>query len=403
MARDSVTEGSPRVSSKRMDTKELTSFLEANDLKGLLDARGPCLSVYAPLSLSRSDEGQYELRWKECIKRLASQVERRGTEARPLLDSISDWWSIYQPDQAHGRGVAVFRAPDVFERIWLDHRPTERAVAGPHFYIRPLLPYFSRERVFYILALSQNDVRLLRCTAASSEQTTLAGGVPTNFDAFMNEEKPDHVRDNRSTAGPSSGSSKGVMFGTGAGLEDHDEFLAHFFRQIDRALGETLREKSEPVVLAGVDHVLALYRSLTRYPNIVEDAVQGAPNSLKGGEMHARALAAIEKRYERKVERAIEEYQRNVGGRLAIHGVKDVVMAAHDGRIRILLVSDSIERMGRVDEMAHAVKVRSDGAPEEEDLLNDASVQAILHGGQVLVAPNSKMPNGSGLAAVLRF
>lgn len=391
------------MSSKRMDTKELTSFLESGDLKGLLDARGPCLSVYAPLALSRSDEGQYELRWKECIKRLESEVEARGTEPRRLLESISDWWSIYQPDQAQGRGVAVFRSPDVFERIWLDEQPPERAVFGPHFYIRPLLPFLSRERIFYILALSQNDVRLLRCTAASSEQVALAGGVPTSFDAFMNEEKPDHVRDNRATAGPAAGSSKGVMFGTGAGIENHDEFLAHFFRQIDRALGETLRDQHKPVVLAGVDYELALYRSLTRYPNIADDAVQGAPNSLKGGEMHARALAAIGKRTEEKIEHALEEYQRNVGGRLAIHGVKEVVMAAHDGRVRILLVSDSIERTGRVDEMAHTVKVRKDGAPEEEDLLNDASVQTILHGGEVLVAPNKKMPNGAALAAVLRF
>jgi len=132
------------------------------------------------------------------------------------------------------------------------------------------------------------------------------------------------------------------MFGTSADREARDEYLAHFYRQVDRGLSEVLKDRNEPVVLAGVEYELALYRSLSKFPHLAEEAVEGAPNGLKAGEMHARAIKAIRRCYERKVDEALAEYNHKVGGG-ASNRLKDVVTAAHDGRILTLLVSDSLE------------------------------------------------------------
>ena len=43
------------------------------------------------------------------------------------------------------------------------------------------------------------------------------------------------------------------------------------------------------------------------------------------------------------------------------------------------------------------------GTPEDEDLVNDAAVQTILHAGKVLVVPHHKMPTGAAVAAIFRF
>lgn len=384
-----------------MDTQELTGVLEANDLKRILSAKGPCLSVYALLAESPSDRGQYALRWKEVIRGLERAQSGDRPEVLELIRSVANWNDINRPEEARARSVAVFRSREVFERIWLDERVDTHTLIAPHFFIRPLLPLFARERVFYILALSQKDVRLLRCTPTDSALEGL-GDVPTSFDQYMDTATPDHVRDNRSTAGPSAGHTKGVMFGTDREMEDKQEHLAHFYREIDRAVGNVLRDGKSPLVLAGVDYELSIYRTVNTYPKLLKQAVHGAPNGLKGGEMHARALEALQQEYEARVNDFLEQYNHKSGG-LAIHGVKDVVLAAHDGRVYLLLVSDSVEMTGRFEEDTHQVKVRQDGAPDEEDLLNDAAVQTILHGGQVLVAPNSLMPSGAAMAALLRF
>jgi hypothetical protein len=184
--------------------------------------------------------------------------------------------------------------------------------------------------------------------------------------------------------------------------EDKPEYLAHFFRQIDRGVNEVLRGSSDPLVIAAVDRELALYRSVNTYANLAEEDVQGAPNGLKAGEMHARAIDALLRSYEKKVDDVLSEYNHKVGSG-ASNRLKDIVTAAHDGRVLTLLVSDSLEATGAFDEATHSVKGRQTGASEDEDLVNDAAVQTILHAGQVCVVPNSKLPNGAPLAAVFRY
>jgi hypothetical protein len=83
--------------------------------------------------------------------------------------------------------------------------------------------------------------------------------------------------------------------------------------------------------------------------------------------------------------------------------LKDIVTAAHDGRVLMLLVSDSQEQSGVFDEATHRVKGGDTGNSGDEDLVNDAAVQTILHVGDVLVVPHAKMPNGSPLAAIFRY
>lgn len=218
----------------------------------------------------------------------------------------------------------------------------------------------------------------------------------------MNTAKPDHTTDNMGTGGPSTGHMKGVMFTTSSEREDKGEYLAHFFRQIDRGVQETLRGKSEPVVPAGVDYEVALYRTVNTYPNLSEQCVHGAPNGLKAGEMHARALQGMSRAYEKKVDELLAEYNHKAGGG-ASNRLKDVITAAHDGRVLTLLISDSLETTGVFDEATHSVKGRQTGTAEDEDLVNDAAVQTILHAGQVYVVPNGKMPNGAPIAGIYRF
>lgn len=290
----------------------------------------------------------------------------------------------------------------MFVATWIEEAVKTRAEIGPHFYIRPLLPDVTRDKVFYILALSQKDVRLLRCTTRNAEEVPLPPQIATGYDAYMNSAKPDHVMDNRGAPGPSAGSSKGIMFTTSSDREDKDEYLAHFYRQIDRGVEEVLRGKTEPVVLAGVEYEIALYRSLHSNLHLAQESVQGAPNSLKSGELHARALDAMLRCYEKKIDDALAQYNHKVGAG-ASNRLKDVVTAAHDGRVLTLLVSDSLERTGVFDEATHTVKGRETGTSEDEDLINDAAVQTILRAGQVFVVPNGKMPNGAPLAAIFRF
>lgn len=384
---------------------EPTEFRSVKDLKPILTAQDPCLSLYArytatPPAVSPKTNA---LEWKEIIRRIEPKTKQYGAQGRELLDSVMDWDAILPDGKPQGSSLAVFRSPDQFWVSWIDTELPAQATIGPRFYIRPLLRQVTRDAIFHILALSQKDVRLLRCTSRSAEEVPFPAGIETSFDKWMNTAKPDHMAEKMEAVTASTGSMKGVFSTVSTtGREDKDKFLTHFFRQIDRGLNQILRNNSGPVVLAGVEYELPLYRSANSYPHLCQESVQGAPNSLKAGEMHTRALEAISRSYIKKVDTVLAEYNHKAGGG-ASNRLKDIVTAAHDGRVVTLLVSDSLETTGVFDEITHTVKARETGGSEDEDLINDAAVQTILHAGQVFVVRNNKMPNGAPLAAVFRF
>jgi hypothetical protein len=389
-----------------MDTlkAELAKFQTTKDLRAILGLGGPCLSVYVPLSPAPANQGNKAngLEWKETLRALEAKLAPHGSQGRELLQSISDWEAVVPDEEPQGKSIAVFRSPEVFRVSWVEDAVKSRADVGPHFYIRPLLADVTRDRTFYLLALSQNDVRMLRCTTHSSEEVPFPPGIENSFDAWMNTAKPDHNLNMKGSVSATSGNQKGVLEGTTTGAEDWAKYLGHFYKQIDRGVNDLLRGHTEPLVMAAVEYEIPVYREANSYPHLAEEAVQGAPNGLKAGEMHARALAALERCYEKKLDEILAQYDHRVGGG-ASNRLKDVVTAAHDGRVLTLVVSDSLEQTGSFNEATHSVKGRETGTPEDEDLVNDAAVQTILHAGQVYVAPTSKMPNGAALAAIYRF
>jgi hypothetical protein len=343
------------------------------------------------------------LQWRELMKSLAPKIEQHGAQGRELLESVSDWEAVSQGTEAQGKSVAVFRSPELVQLAWIQENVPSRAVIGPHFYIRPLLPELMREKTFYILALSQKDVRLLRCTARTSEEVPLPQTVATSYDAYMDSVKPDHDSPYGAATGPAGGGgAKGMTTGTTQNRDNKDQYLAHFYTQVDRGVNECLRGKTEPVVLVGVEYEIAIYRAHNKYPHLAEESVEGAPNGLKSGDMHARALDAISRCYDTKIDGQLAEYNHKVGGG-ASNRLKEIIPAAHEGRVLTLLVSDSVETTGAFNESTYTVKGRETGTSEDEDLVNDAVVQTIVHAGQVFVVPNSKMPNGTPLAAIYRF
>lgn len=385
-----------------MDTvkAELAELQTLKDLKPMLGSEGPCLSIYISLSTAPAAQGAKTnaLHWKEVLGELQGRMEKWGGEGQALLESVSDWNTIFDSVEGKGKSIAVFRSKNIFQIAFLQEEIASRAEIGPEFYIRPLLPELTKDKLFYLLALSQNDVRMLRCTLTSSEEVPLKKETATSFTSYQNSVKPDHDQVNRTSAGPGSGSSKGAVGTTNTERETKDEYLSHFFKQINTGVNEVLRGKTEPIVLAGVDYELSLYKRVNSYPHLSEEGVHGAPNSLKSGEMHARAIEALAKDYEKKLDKSLAEYDHKVGGG-ASNRLKDVVTAAHDGRVLTLIVSDSLTSTGTFDEATN----QAIGGKGDQDLVNDAAVQTILHAGNVFVAPNSKMPNGTPVAAVFRY
>src|SRR5258708_38264972 len=190
-----------------------TQLVTFEDLKTLAGAEHPCITAVVTIP----NPTQIRTRMNHTVH----EIEKRLTEidlAAQARDELVEPVRAFATSIEMGRDLAVsiilFRSPGMF-RYFSKRQPAGESVKiGDRFQIRPLLSIPSREQQFYMLALSQKHVRLFRCTQRSLQSISLRGHTPSNFHAWMNTRQPNHTLDNRSAAGHSTGSMKGVKFGS---------------------------------------------------------------------------------------------------------------------------------------------------------------------------------------------
>jgi hypothetical protein len=306
-------------------------------------------------------------------------------------------------NEAQERTLALFCSPEELRYFWMPDETVGAVIAAKNIYIRPFLKNIDGERLFYILALSQKDVRLLRCTEHTSEEVDVKDAFYRDLHDFLTIAKPDHVLDNRVTAGPSMGAGPGVMFGTNTEAEGKGEYLHHFFKQVnDGVIGLLRGQEKTPLVLCGVDEVLAVYRSVNTWENTPEEGVRGAPNGLRGGEMHARAIEVLQRAKDKDLGNSLTQHDRQAG-EVAQAGVDALVQFAYEGRILHLFAAEQASVLGWFDEGQFRARAHQAERPGDEDLINAAAVQTIVHSGRVHVMPQALVPGNRPMACIARY
>jgi Bacterial archaeo-eukaryotic release factor family 3 len=367
-------------------------YINDDLLRKLAESCSPCIT----LVLNQNDGVLFRAQKRRVLQKLRPNLEGfQGVD--PLLEPIE------QIHEAPNGSLIVFRSPDVFEQVLTASHMAETSSIGDTFELRRWLPLKDSDREFYILALSLKHTRVIHCTSHSSEEVELPRGTPVSLDEVMQTEPPDHNLENKATGGQATGSMKGVMFSTSTDAEAKDAWVRHFFVQLDRGVSALFRNNDAPLVLAGVEHELAEYRRVNTHPRLAQAQVIGAPDGLRGGEMHRRALDALRAQAPEPIARLLETFDKLVGTGHASTHAQDVVKAAYEGRIAYLFVRPDAEYKGNFDEVRQKVKRNSDQPVEPRDLLNDAVIETYRHGGIAFALPADKMPNGVPVASIYRY
>lgn len=287
----------------------------------------------------------------------------------------------------------------MFRYYLLHGRFQDVQTVADRFQVRPLLGTLAHETSFYLLALSRHHVRLLFCTQHRAEPADAGLNMPRNLEAWMNDRQPDHVLVSRSFAGPSSGGIKGVVSGTSAGRERTDEYLAHFFKEIDKAVTARLRGETRPLVLAGVEHEIAAYNRVNSYRPTLPKAALGSPDGLPDRTLHARAMEVVMSAFAEPLRKAISDVREYAGTARSSTDPRAVVQGAFQGRVRDLLVAGDAGYWGVWNEETQDV----DSENRREELLNAASLETLRHDGRAFAVEESDLPVKVRAAALFRF
>ncbi len=371
-----------------------------------------CISLYMPTAHVEADLEQNPIRLKNLLKSTRQQLQQNGHDeedvaamlepARRLLDQTVFWRGMSD-------GLALFMTPEGMDLYRLPIAFEELGVVGERFHLKPLFPLIASNNRFYVLALSQNQVRLFQGTHYGISEVE-GKEIPENIvDALLKFEEPNrqvqaHTSYRNGGGGPDIAPHGQAPQSDDASHRPKDR-LKRFFDEIDHGVCTVLEGESAPLVLAGVSYYLPLYREANGYAQLVEDEmVTGNPERLHPKELHKRTWEIVEPLFTSSQAEAMDQFHHQMGnGGLASCDLHEIIPASVYSRVDTLFVPVGRHRWGHYDVTGNAVLLHDEQEAGDEDLLNVATLHTYLNGGTVHALRPENMPTEAHLAATFRY
>jgi hypothetical protein len=379
--------------------------LSKDDLKALVKKRKDlCISLYMPTHRSGVETQQNQIRFKNLLREAEERLVASGMKpqdaknflekAQGLVNNVLFW-------RQQRDSLAFFLSSDLFLYYNLPASIPDLIVVTDRFHLKPLLPVLSRDERFYILALSQNEVKLFEGTGLSIREVEIKG-LPQGIDQALQGDEPE--KQVRFRSGSSGGGERGSMIsGHGADIEDTKDNLLRYFRQVDRVLKDVLKDERIPLILAGVEFLFPIYREVNTYPGLFEENITGNPRGVTMEGLRKEGWSLISRRYEKEIKDAVNLYLQSQGTGLTASDIKDILVAAQDGRVGVLFVPLGKELWGNFKSASGRVTFSETAAMGGEDLFDLAAILTYVDGGRVFALPPENIPEGLPVAALFRY
>jgi hypothetical protein len=362
---------------------------------------GPCVSLFMPTYrtssvVRRQGPRQLENLLEQAAQRLLERQMRRPDAeallagARALTKDVNYW------QNGLADGLAVFVSPQFFREYKVPLALDERLFVDDSFHVAPLLPLYSGDTRFYILAISQNEVRLLEGNRHEILEIE-PRGLPKNLvDALQKEAaadvRPGHLHDDRHD-----------QLGHGTGLEHVNQRLERYFREIDTNLVNLIGGDQAPLVLAGVERNVSLYRQVTSYKTIPDGVIDGNPKLASAKQLHAQAVAIVEPFLRKQEEFARHQLDKLGGSGRVSTDPFEIIPAAKHGRIDSLFLRRGHELWGSFEPSSNLAQLHDGPANGDQELVSLAAEQTFLNGGAVFFCDEAHAPRQEPMTALLRY
>lgn len=362
----------------------------------------PSISIFLPTHRAGQDTQQDPIRFKNLLRDVEKQLLDSGMgprEASTLLQPAqallgdSNFWNH------QSEGLAVFMTSNEFHYFSLPFSVEELLVVAQSYYVTPVLPLFTNNGHYYILAISQNEVRLFEGTRYGVGQIALPDGIPANMEEALRLDGP------QKSLQMHSGDGGGMFHGQGAGDEEQKVWIEQYLNLVDASLKEIFREQNAPLILAGVDYLLPMYRKVSEYQNIMEEGITGNPEHLRPEELQEQAWRIVETYFQQETKKTVEQYQQLTDTDKATDNVEEIVTAAVNGRVDKLILSVENQIWGAFNPKDGKVTRSSNGQDKKHNLalLDFTAMNTLQNGGTVCALSQAEMPTDSPIAAVFRY
>jgi hypothetical protein len=317
---------------------------------------------------------------REAVNSLKEVADRRTwTAVEEHLEALvddSDFWTHT------GRSVAIFATPASIVEYRLPNELTDFVSVGDTFTITPLLRTLTFPQAAFVLALAQNEVRLIEVFPDRDAAEVDLAALPASAEQAIGL---------RSIGGRSA-------YGRLQGDEGRKVRLTQYARGVDHALRSFLNGQSLPLIIAAPEPLASIFRNLSGYRNVAPQTLRGNPENASAAQLADEARGVLDALYTQEIDELGKTFRdRRENGR-ASTDLSDLARAAAFGAIDTLAVDMDAQKQGRITDDG----ILQLGTPDG-DVLEDLARRTIAGGGRVLALRARDMPADVSAAGILRY
>jgi hypothetical protein len=356
----------------------------------LLAAREPSsVSIYLPTDpASRGEAERIEL--KNLAAEASAQLREAGAPKRDVAaidEELADLVDDEEFWRRQARSLALFLTPTTAITFRLANNLTSVVEVSDRFHLKPLLRALSFPHTAFVLALSQNAVRVLEIEPELDPAPITVPDLPSDAASAVGKSS---IKDRAP--------SRRVQ-----GSEGQKTRLRHYARQIDEALRPLLNGLDVPLILAATEPLDAIYRSVNSYPHLLPTSIPGNPEASSDAELAGNARRLLDDLYAAELQAIQKAYALRVTQRRASSDIADVARAATYGLVDTVLVDIDETVPGRVDEETGAVTLDRVDDAVNYGVVDEIARRVWMNGGRVLAVRRDDIPDSSSVAAILRY
>ena len=348
-------------------------LFDAATLSHLAGRPGPCLTVLLPACSPGSGSGERHTVLESLFHTLPAP------DAVQLLGRIEDALAAHGLNGG-GPGLAIVAGSGYLE-IYRAPVPAPQIEQDSYPFVLPLLPDALAPHDFFVLELSEKQLRLMHYLHGELTPLELPGTMAASLEQFRHrEDHGDQNRENRTSTGSVPGTIGARRFGTLSEREDASLHRERFFARADDSLAALLGPRL--LLLMGVDEEVAAFRRVAKHCQMFAEQIpHPAVRHLPLREIAQRASECALSHGRARGTGALNEIREKADRRLTLAGNEAILEAARAGRVHLVCIPEAA------------------GASRDEQLLwNAAAIETLRHRGEVLVAGDTRE-----LAALLRY
>lgn len=349
-----------------------------------------CVSIYlktTPIS-QEAEQGRIEL--GNLAKQARDQLAAAAFDKRQLAALLAHVDGVIEDDEfwrLQANGLAVLVTPMSIRTYRLANAIVPMVQVSDRFHLKPLLRAITFPQSAFVLALSENAVRLIEVFSDLPPSVVNVPGLP---------------KDAASAVGKTT-LNKRAPVGRIQGSEGQNIRYRQYARRVDAALRAVLAGRDTPLILAATGRLAPLYQSVSSYPNLLPEGINESPDRLSEAELSRAARPILDGHNQSELAQLVSLFEERANQGRATSDLTDAARAATYGAIEALLVDIDSVVPGTIDERTGVVTFAESEGAMNYGVCDEIAGRALDSGAKILGVRKEDIPGERELAAILRY